>query len=76
MTDIAKESGVAWSTLNLLWPKLEKMNLVEYTRDVGRAKMYRLNMQDSKVNELVKFADAIVWANTNNKLKREVLVRT
>ena len=24
LTDIAKESAVAWSTLNLLWPELEK----------------------------------------------------
>lgn len=74
MTDIAKESGVAWSTLNLLWPKIEKMSLVEYTRDVGRAKMYRLNIQDKKVHELVKFADAIVWANTNKSMKKKVLV--
>ena len=74
MTDIAKESGVAWSTLNLLWPEIEKTGIVEYTRDVGRAKMYRLNMENKKVQELVKFADRLVWAEADKKAKKKVLV--
>ena len=65
LTDIAEGSGVAWSTLNLLWPKLEKMKLVNHTRDVGKAKMYRLNIQNPTVKELMRFADALVWQQTH-----------
>jgi len=61
LSDIAKESGVAWSTLNLLWPNLEKNKLVKHTRNVGKAKMYKLNMKNEVVQKLVKFADSIVW---------------
>ena len=60
LTDIAKESGVAWSTLNLLWPNLEKRELVVFTRNVGRAKMYKLNISNKIVKDLMIFADALV----------------
>jgi len=72
MTDIAKESGVAWSTLCLLWSDLEKDKIVEYTRDVGKAKMYRLNMKNPSVKELAKFADKLVWNAAGLKAKAVV----
>ena len=59
LTDIAKDSGVAWSTLNLLWPSLEKKEIVTFTRNVGRAKMYKLNTQNKVVQDLMSFADAL-----------------
>ena len=76
LTDIAENSGVAWSTLNLLWPNLEKNGLVIHTRNVGKAKMYKLNANNRVAQGLIKFADSIVkdytWANI---LKcREVVV--
>ncbi|MFC1691370.1 hypothetical protein ACFL0W_04275 [Nanoarchaeota archaeon] len=72
LTDIAKESGVAWSTLNLLWPKLEKNQMVEHTRNVGKAKMYRLNTKNNTVQNLIKFADSLVWEKTEENLKIKV----
>ena len=60
LTDIAKESEVAWSTLNLLWPELEKKQLVIFTRNVGRAKMYKLNAKNKVVQDLMNFADKLV----------------
>ena len=41
--DVARETGVSWKTVNELWSRLEKFGLVEYTRTVNRAKMYRVN---------------------------------
>ncbi len=68
LTDIAEGSEVAWSTLNLLWPKLEEMKIVKHTRDVGKAKMYKLNKESLLVKELISFADNLVW-NKNKKQK-------
>ncbi len=76
LTDIAKSSGVAWSTLNLLWPKLEKSAVVVNTRRVGKAKMYKLNTNNAYVRNLVGFADSLVWDYAESRLlKRKVLVR-
>lgn len=82
LTDIAEGSEVAWSTLNLLWPKLEEMQLVVHTREVGKAKMFRLNTDNGNVKELVRFADNLVWQNAEKELtvdkpaskKRRILV--
>ena len=67
LTDIAKNSNVAWSTLNLLWPRLEKMEIVEHTRNVGKAKMFRLNKNNTVVKKLIKFADSIVWEKSGKE---------
>lgn len=68
LTDIAEGSEVAWSTLNLLWPKLEEMRIVVHTREVGKAKMYKLNRESVLVKELISFSDNLVW-NKNKKQK-------
>lgn len=47
--DVAREAGVSWKTVNEVWDTLEKFGLVEYTRTVNRAKMYRV-----KKNNLFK----------------------
>ena len=70
LTSIAKESDVAWSTLCLLWPTLEKNKIVVHTRNVGRAKMYKLNSANTTVRELIKFADRLVINNSRNLKKR------
>ena len=77
LTDIAENSNVAWSTLNLLWPNLEKNKIVLHTRNVGKAKMYKLNSANKIVQSLIKFADSIVWDYTNENIlkgKRKVVV--
>lgn len=76
LTDIAENSGVAWSTLNLLWPDLEKNELVIYTRNVGKAKMYKLNTKNKIVQDLIKFADSIVknYTEANILTDKKVIV--
>ncbi len=71
LTDIAENSGIAWSTLNLLWPKLEKNKMVVHTRDVGKAKMFKLNTSNKIVQDLIKFADSIVWDYTKTNILKE-----
>lgn len=68
LTDIAEGSDVAWSTLNLIWPKLEKLGLVVNTRRVGKAKMFKLNAKNEYVKKLIAFSDALVWAHAKSKL--------
>ncbi len=78
LSDIARDSGVAWSTLNLIWPKLERLGVVVNTRRVGKAKMYKLDTNNPNVKKLWAFADALVWGYANSRLpkqqKRKVLV--
>ena len=57
MTDIAKLSGVGYSTLKLFWNKLEKKHIVKKIRVVGKAKMFKLDM----TNQIVKNFRDFYW---------------
>lgn len=43
-TDISKGAGISRTTLSSAWGNLEKPGLVIEAREVGRAKMYKLNL--------------------------------
>ena len=73
LTDIAEGSEIAWSTLNLLWPKLEKMELVVHTRDIGKAKLYKLNIVNPFVKKMADLFDTLVIEPLNKRKK--VVVR-
>ena len=68
MTDIAAQSGVGYSTLKLFWKKLEESKIVKQTRVVGKAKMYRLNFNNTVIK---KFRD-FYWETTKQAVHEEV----
>jgi len=53
-TDIAEGAGISRSTLFNIWSNLEDNCLVIATREVGRAKMYRLNKDSPIVKKFVE----------------------
>lgn len=54
LTEIAKNSGVSYSTLQTFWDKLERNNIVIKTRRVGKSDLYKLNTQNPAVQQLIK----------------------
>jgi len=54
LTEIAKNSGVSYSTLQTIWHKLEKNNIVIKTRRVGKSNLYKLNTNNPAIKELIK----------------------
>ena len=64
MTDIATQSGIGYSTLKLIWNKLEESKIVKQTRVVGKAKMYRLNSENPVIK---KFRD-FYWETTKQSV--------
>jgi len=75
LTDIANNSGVAYSTLMLFWKKLERYRIVEFTRKVGKAKMYKLNKENPAVKQLVRLHKTIVKSEVRKMLKQKVVVK-
>lgn len=58
-TEIAEGAGISRTTLFSVWDGLERNELVAFTRNVGRAKMYRLNMESEVAKKLVELDRAI-----------------
>ena len=58
--DIAEGAGINRVTLFRLWPKIDKSKLVIHTRDIGNAKLFKLNMKNSYVKSLIELFDKLI----------------
>lgn len=58
--DIAEGAGINRVTLFRMWDKLEKSKIIVYTRNIGNAKLYKLNMDNPYVRILVDVFDKII----------------
>jgi len=54
LTEIAKNSGVSYSTMQAFWDKLERNKIVIKTRRVGKSDLFKLNTENPAVKELIK----------------------
>jgi len=54
LTEIAKNSGVGYSTLQTFWDNLERNKIVIKTRRVGKSDLYKLNTSNPAVKQLLK----------------------
>ncbi|MEK6906774.1 MAG: hypothetical protein AABW81_04075 [Nanoarchaeota archaeon] len=63
LTEIAKKSGVSYSTLQIIWPKLERNYIIIKTRRVGKSDLYKLNTQNPAVQQLIKLDWSLIQAN-------------
>ena len=60
LTEISENSGVAWSTLHQIFPKLKALDIVKETRKIGRATLYKLNEDNSIVKQMIKMETEII----------------
>jgi len=54
LTEIAKNSGVSYSTLQTFWDNLVRNKIVINTRRVGKSDLYKLNTKNPAVLQLIK----------------------
>ena len=43
-----------------LWPEIEKSKLISYTRNIGNAKLFKLNLKNAYVKSLVELFDKLI----------------
>lgn len=60
LTEIAENSGVAWSTLHTFFPELVKIGIAKPTRQIGRAKLFKLNTKSKIVQELIVLDNKLI----------------
>ena len=54
LTEIARKSGVSYSTMQTFWDRLERNKIVIKTRRVGKSDLYKLNTKNPAVKQLIK----------------------
>ena len=77
LTDMATKAGMSWSTLHRIFPRLIKNKIIIQTREIGRAKLYQLNLTNLLVKKLVDVYDTLLMQELKKasiKSKGKVLV--
>lgn len=74
LSDIAENANIGWTTLHRIWDKLIIYKIVVSTREIGRAKLFKLNEKNPAVQELIKVYDTLLYQETEKNLSEEVVV--
>lgn len=69
LTDLAKNAGVSWGTLNEIFPKLVDYNIIKKVRKIGRATLYTINRENDTAKNLIGLYDNIVTGNLAKRAK-------
>lgn len=56
LTDIKEGAEVGWTTVLEVMKELEKKAIVKHTRNVGNAKLFKLNLENPLVVQLVEMS--------------------
>jgi hypothetical protein len=72
MKDIAKFSGVSYTALKEGWKEFVKRDIVVHTRNVGKAKMFKLNRENPLVGKFVDYYWSVVTLETEKLIKEEI----
>ena len=59
LTEIANKAGIHYTSLMKALPLLERLGMVIMTRQVGNAKLYKINKGDVMVKRLIKVLDEL-----------------
>ena len=73
MTEIAKNSSVGWTAFSQIWPELTKKGIVVFTRKIGNAKLFKLNVDNPWVKELIRMDSVITKLETEKMLRERVV---
>ncbi|MBI5064645.1 hypothetical protein HZA97_00275 [Candidatus Woesearchaeota archaeon] len=60
LTDLTKKAGMSWSTLHRIFPTFIKNKVVIEVREIGRAKLYKLNRKNQVVQKLEEVYNMLI----------------
>lgn len=59
ISDLARNSGVGRATLYRIWDSLLSQKIILHTRDIGQAKLFKLNISNPKIKKLIELYDML-----------------
>ena len=75
ITDMARNSGIGRATLYRIWDNLTRNNIIIHTRDIGKAKLFKLNTKNAKIRKLIEIYDMLVLEGLKNQNQKKIKVR-
>jgi|TARA_Y100000294_G_scaffold154982_1_gene154933 DNA-binding transcriptional ArsR family regulator len=75
MSDIARNSNVGWATLSRLWKEFVSLKIIVSTREIGKAKLFKLNEENPAVNELIGVYKKLLQQETEDYFSKKIKVQ-
>ena len=72
ITDMAENAGIGRATLYRVWDGLIRNKVIVHTRDIGKAKLFKLNMENPKIKKLIEIYDMLTLEELKDRTKKEV----
>ncbi|MBI2173249.1 MAG: hypothetical protein HYT73_03520 [Candidatus Aenigmarchaeota archaeon] len=69
-SQVAEETGVSRITLDKIWEELIDKKIITKTRTIGRADMYKLNKEKSKVRVLMELSFKLASAFAEEEIEK------
>src|SRR3989339_1910986 len=70
ITDMAENSGIGRATLYRIWGNLIKNKIIVHTRDIGKAKLFKLNKNNPKIRKLMEMYDMLILDDLKKRSKK------
>lgn len=67
ITDMAENAGIGRATLYRMWERLIGNKIIAHTRDVGKARLFKLNTENKMIKKLIELYDML----TLEELKKQ-----
>ena len=72
ITDIAENAGIGRATLYRIWDNLISNKIIKHTRDIGKAKLFTLNIENKKIQKLIDIYDMLTIEELKRHTKQEI----
>ena len=70
ITDMAENAGIGRATLYRIWDNLIKNEIIKHTRDIGKAKLFKLNTNNAKIRKLIEIYDMLTLEDLKKRSKK------
>jgi len=67
ITDIAEGAEIGRTTLFRIWNDLLSLDIIRHTRDIGNAKLFKINQKNRFVKKMIELYDSLVIEPLNKK---------
>ncbi len=73
LTDIAHNAGIGRATLYRIWDQLIKNKIILHTRDIGKARLFKLNTENAKIRKLAEIYDMLVLEELKKRADKQAI---
>ena len=71
ISDIAKQAGIGRATFYRMLDQMLENKIIIPTRKFGRIQLYKLNLKNTKVQELARLYDKIIFEESEKEIKKQ-----